>query len=123
MRSAYTRVLAWAHVLLAVSWLLPLHGFPSPGRVNVIQAIAGSAPTWAIGFGLTGALLLVSCGRPRLARFGHGCGVVVLTGFGAASASGAALSVPIGAFWPALFAFTLSAVHLVTQRAYLRVVT
>lgn len=120
MRNAYTRALAWAHILLALSWIFPLHGFPTPGRVNVIQAIAGSAPTWALGFGVTGLLLLVSCGRPRFARFGHGCGVVVLTGFGAASISGAVLSAPWGAVWPGLFAFVLAVVHLITQRAYLR---
>lgn len=121
-RTALTRLLAVAHLMLALTWVLPLHGPSLPGRVNILADIAASAPLWAIGFALTGAVLLAASGRPRCARWGHGFGVVVLAGFGAASVSGALLSTPIGALWPPVFAFTFAGAHLIAQRAYVKAV-
>lgn len=121
LRRGLTRLLGLGHLAFCLAWVLPLHGTPLPGRLSVAHLIAGSVPTWALGFGLTAVLLLVASFRrtsERLSWWGHASGVLVTMAFAGASGASAAIARPLGSFLPALAFLIFSGAHLLLQRYY-----
>lgn len=121
LRRGLTRLLGFGHLSFSLTWALPLHGTPLPGRVSIAHLIAGNVPTWAIGFGLTAVLLLVASLRStseRMSWWGHASGVLITMAYAGASGASAAIAHPLGSFLPALAFLVFSAAHLLLQRYY-----
>jgi hypothetical protein len=121
LRRSMTRLLGFGHLAFFAAWVLPLHGVPLAGRISVAHQVAASVPIWAVGFGVTAALLLVaSFRRPseRLSWWGHATGTIVAMAYAGASAASAAIVDPLGSFLPAAAFLTLSGAHLILQRYY-----
>lgn len=121
LRRGLTRLLGLGHLAFCIAWVLPLHGIPIPGRLNVAHQIAASVPIWAVGFGLTAVLLLVATvKRPteRISWWGHASGVIVTMAFAGASGASAVLATPMGSLLPAMAFLIFSGAHLILQRYY-----